>query len=869
MPEKRDPYYIHRNLVSRKYNAITSRLFGLLFGRYDFDQESLAHLSQPGNDACRVYVSFQSYNTPLMILLNLLQKNNLEQPGIALDFKPGFVVRTLNLFKKIGYGIRSLLSGEDREQEGSYEYIRDLLVNRHAIVLSLLSRKLFRRRYLDIRTDSLEFLIAVQKEIDEPIYVLPHIMFWSRNPEKTRGMRSIRATDDRGFWAALFTGLRSVTRGFVRVSPPINLKEEIDAQSTDDTTQLARNLRNRLMELYNEEKRSVLGPVMKSFSEMMEKVLFHRNVLEAIQEEMEESHKPEKRLRKKAFSYFREIAADFSILYVQVMEFILNHIFTKIFHGIHYDPSMITTIREASKRGPVILIPNHRSHMDYLILSYILYTNQIIPPHIVAGVNLSFFPLGKIFRRSGAFFMRRSFKGKKLYSTVFRQYAKTLVNEGYSIEFFIEGGRTRTGKLSFPKMGILKYLMEAVEEGYNKDMIFLPVAINYDRILEESSYHNELRGQGKQKESTGSLVRSRKLLKRTYGSVYVAVEEPVSFQDIRDQGSDMIERTGIVADRIIKRINRGMVVTPFSLVTTALLLSPVKGFTVSLIREDVERLYRYLRFTGATLADTIGPMEEIEKTIRFVNDSYLNDGIVRMLFSDDIEEESNEVKKEKNGESGETIYIIDEDNRGRINFYKNSIIHLLLPLAYFSLAFLMSEKDAVASEKNVGEHYVYLSGLFSDSFVYTDFLNDREKSLSVTAKYLIESEEVMEEPDGWRLKDEKIRSALIFYATAIRDYLESCFIVCQVLAVHENERISRRDLTLEIRRNGVRMYHLGEIRMSESLSMPNYNDVLDYLIREKGLIEEEGKRHALIRPGDFSKVERLSEEVKNALRVIS
>jgi glycerol-3-phosphate O-acyltransferase len=308
-----------------------------------------------------------------------------------------------------------------------------------------------------------------------------------------------------------------------------------------------------------------------------------------------------------------------------------------------------------------------------------------------------------------------------------------------------------------------------------------------------------------------------------------------------------------------------MVVTPFSLVTTALLLSPVKGFTVSLIREDVERLYRYLRFTGATLADTIGPLEEIEKTIRYVNDSYLDDGIVRRLSAD----EQPEGGKDEAGSSGETIYIIDEDSRGRINFNKNSIIHLLLPLAYFSLAFLLSEKDGIASENKVREHYGFLSDLFSDSFVYTDFLIDRENSFSITAKYLTESGDLEEDSHGWSLKQEKSRSALHFYATAIRDYLESCSIVCSALSQHESDRVNRRDLTLEIRRNGVRMYHLGEVGMSESLSMPNYNNILDHLIREKGLIEEDGIRHAIIRPGDFSRVERLSEEVRNALRVLS
>ena len=125
------------------------------------------------------------------------------------------------------------------------------------------------------------------------------------------------------------------------------------------------------------------------------------------------------------------------------------------------------------------------------ILSYICYKNKITLPHIAAGVNLSFFPMGTIFRHSGAFFIRRTFKGKKLYTSVFKQYLKTLVADSYLLEFFVEGGRTRTGRLVFPKMGIINYLVEAIDENYNKDLIFLPISINYDRVPEESSYIKE------------------------------------------------------------------------------------------------------------------------------------------------------------------------------------------------------------------------------------------------------------------------------------------------------------------------------------------------------------------------------------------
>ena len=178
----------------------------------------------------------------------------------------------------------------------------------------------------------------------------------------------------------------------------------------------ARQIRNSLMEIYNYEKRSILGPQIKTQQEMMEKVLYHKNVLDVIQQEMNEKGSSEKKLRRKAYGYFREIAADFSIVYIRFFKATNDYLFRKIFDGIHFDIEDFKRIREASSKGPVILVPSHKSHMDYIIISSMFYQNKLIPPHILAGSNLTFFPMGKIFRRSGAFFMRRTFKGLNLYA---------------------------------------------------------------------------------------------------------------------------------------------------------------------------------------------------------------------------------------------------------------------------------------------------------------------------------------------------------------------------------------------------------------------------------------------------------------------
>src|SRR5258708_38704363 len=154
----------------------------------------------------------------------------------------------------------------------------------------------------------------------------------------------------------------------------------------------------------------------------------------------------------------------------------------------------------ATKEGCAILLPSHKSHIDYLVLSYVFNDENIQLPLIAAGDNLSFFPLGPIFRRAGAFFIRRSFGGDRLYGSVVDAYIRRVIREGYSIEFFLEGGRSRTGKLLPPKLGLLNMVVEAALAVPNKEVFFVPVSIGYERLGEGRAYVRELTGGEKTKE---------------------------------------------------------------------------------------------------------------------------------------------------------------------------------------------------------------------------------------------------------------------------------------------------------------------------------------------------------------------------------
>jgi len=192
-------------------------------------------------------------------------------------------------------------------------------------------------------------------------------------------------------------------------------------------------------------------------------------------------------------------------MFAAILEWIIN----TIFEGISVNESGLARMKSMFKKGPVILLPCHKSHIDYLMISYIMFRNNMPCPHIVAGKNLSFWPLGTIFRGGGAFFMRRTFKGAELYAKVFSEYMKKLLSEGFNIELFIEGGRSRTGKLLPPKFGLMTILLNAFKEKACDDLLIVPVFFGYDRVLEEDAYLHEVEGGVKEPESVGQIFKAR------------------------------------------------------------------------------------------------------------------------------------------------------------------------------------------------------------------------------------------------------------------------------------------------------------------------------------------------------------------------
>uniref|UniRef100_A0A671Q2W9 Phospholipid/glycerol acyltransferase domain-containing protein n=1 Tax=Sinocyclocheilus anshuiensis TaxID=1608454 RepID=A0A671Q2W9_9TELE len=315
-----------------------------------------------------------------------------------------------------------------------------------------------------------------------------------------------------------------------------------------------------------------------------------------------------------------EMAHRLQLSTIRFFAFTLSKAFKRLFRSVCVNEEGIQRLQQAVQEHPVVLLPSHRSYMDFLMMSYLLYMCDLPLPVIAAGMDfMSMKFVGEMLRMSGAFFIRRSFGGDKLYWAVFSEYVKTMLRNGYApVEFFLEGTRSRTCKSLTPKMGLLNIVMEPFFKGELFDVNLVPVSISYERILEESLYARELLGVPKPKESTSGLLKARRVLSEDYGSMHVYFGHPVSLRSLaegkinRSQYNllpryipqkprvDTHEFLNDAAFRLVRIQEENMVLKPWVLIATLLLQNP-DGLELSFLTEQTDWLRHLALAFGAFL----------------------------------------------------------------------------------------------------------------------------------------------------------------------------------------------------------------------------------------------------------------------------
>lgn len=433
-----------------------------------------------------------------------------------------------------------------------------------------------------------KLLNAQQANPNRTYKLVPVSIYWGRNPGKEKSFFRyfISNIEESGRFGKFLIILFSGRRCLLQYGQPIELNSpEI---KTDLSVETNAHKLSRIMRIhFNRAWVATVGPRTENRRDLIAGIVASDPVQEVIQREKNKGKRTEQDLQKEAGKYVKEIAANFSPRMIRFLSSILTRVWYKIYSGI--EVNHLKQVRQLAKDHEIIYVPCHRSHADYLLLSYQLYHEGLAPPHIAAGINLNFWPAGSILRRGGAFFLRRSFRGNRLYAAVFNEYLYRLFNKGTPVEYFQEGGRSRTGRLLTPKTGMLAMTVQSLLRGVKRPILFIPVYIGYEKMFEGKSYVGELRGKTKQKESFGQLLGVRKALKRFYGKVYLNFGNPLNLTEFLDDNNvdwrqaaldkndrpDWLSNTVTqLGDEINRRINSAVSVNSICLVSLSLLATP-------------------------------------------------------------------------------------------------------------------------------------------------------------------------------------------------------------------------------------------------------------------------------------------------------
>ena len=559
-----------------------------------------------------------------------------------------------------------------------------------------------------------------------------------------------------------------------------------------------RELRRKLILETQEEKRAVLGPIYKDPMLLADQIFREQSFHEMINRVSLESETPVKTLRKRALSYLKEIAADYRYFVVETVGWLLGIVFNRIYEKITFEKEELEHLRQLSKRASIVFIPNHRSYLDFLIFNYLLYREQMSPPHILAGKNLNFWPVGGIFRRGGAFFVRRSFRGNVVYREVLKRYVYSLLNNDISIKFFIEGTRSRNGKLAPPKFGFLKMLIESQQDkDLKRPAYIVPVSINYDRVTEEQAHKRELEGGAKPRESALNAVRSiRKVLRQSYGKVHIRCSREISLEGWVDKHSESSRfTTQKLAFEVSYRINQVSPLTGIGLVCSVLLMHPGTAITLKRFQKIVS--------------------EVIEKDLRLIN-CPLSEGLSENFLKECkralarlIDEK---IAKKYTPDTGGLGVRISSKQRIGALYYKNSVIHAFLIPAIASLTSNLEEANQLRRFLSF-EYFFPEKEQFNmkwekakDQFnfnIYGILVEDVLEGIETGLKFLKTRKLLKDDKKNWvsklmkygkqRLMSEEITRRESFNTQGFKAFLE--------LALNQNWLEAQEDGTLSIRQS--------------------------------------------------------------------
>ncbi|MEE4361305.1 MAG: glycerol-3-phosphate 1-O-acyltransferase PlsB [Pseudomonadales bacterium] len=466
---------------------------------------------------------------------------------------------------------------------------------------------LLKRRSMRARSPLMRGALEALRE-GRPIEFVPVSIFWGRAPQREKSILRLMFSERwavTGWLRKLLALVFDRSHLFVQYGSPIGAKELLTggAEGVVLERRLARLLRTR----FRRHREALIGPDLSHRRTLLSEVLREPRVRQAVHATADAAGSRAGPHWQQARAYAAEIASDISFPVVRFFDVLLTWLWNRLYDGV--DVSGIESVKQVAEDHTLIYVPSHRSHIDYLLLSYVLFYNGLMLPHIAAGKNLNLPIVGPLLRRGGAFFMRRSFRDDPLYAAVFEAYLGRVFARGFSVEYFVEGGRSRTGRLLPPRPGMLRMTLASFLHGSGRPFAFVPVYFGYEKVIEARSYMGELRGSAKRKESVLGLLRSLRFLRQSFGKVQVNFGTPLdlgAFLDRaqpgwRDAAASEAEPAWFgpvvrsLGQVLHQRVNAAASLNPVGAVSLALLTTPRQALDeaeLALFLDDILALVR-------------------------------------------------------------------------------------------------------------------------------------------------------------------------------------------------------------------------------------------------------------------------------------
>jgi glycerol-3-phosphate O-acyltransferase len=778
-------------------------------------------------DAIIVYGSKIKSKFEYLCYYTRFQQEQLPYPQLGFDlhvrlFQPfGRLVRII--VGQINYFLRHF-SFRDPYQLG---FVRDEFERGTTSFLALLEKRDSYRRLIKSKTDPIAHLIDIQQTLARPICIIPQLMFFSKQPESTRpGLVDIAfgSPQNPGMLRRLFTLFKKPENIFIEVSDPVNLKQYINAAENRDRTagELAWKLRNELVTQINSHRKSITGPTIQTQEELKHEILTSKSLREFMESFAKRRDVPLSKVHQEALKYIEEIAANFSPSVIKIAHRVSKHAFNTLFESVTFNYDALTAIKKSARKGPIIFMPAHKSHLDSLLLSYTLYDNDVPCPHVFAGINLAFWPIAPLLRRFGAFFVRRSFKGAVFYAKVFAAYIFQVLKDGFNIAVYIEGTRSRSGKLLQPQLGMLSILLNAYFSGACKEMHFVPVFISYDRIPDEGAYIHEISGGKKSPENFRQLIKAKNIFNNRYGRVHLNFGLPIAISDILEAQGMTGEKLSSkqqnslcreIGGRVMNAIDHQALITPQSLTAGALLADGKEMLSRKEIDFRVEAALDLFCAQNECLA------EPLCGDIGFAVDSVLHYYWKRKFI---------QWRKSKGKKRDKNECRIIESRRNALDYYKNLSISHFVPPAFTAMAIL--EKDAFQfSATDLHHTFSHLQSLFCEEFT-PNRQHPPAFIVRKTVKMFIDNSIIVPHPsmpDTYNLSSEGYRK-IVFFARYIEPFIESYRTSLVYFAKNRRNRYKKNKMLKKMIAIGYRMHRQGEIRLRESISKANYNNAITF-----------------------------------------